>query len=130
MRKLSMKARDELTNALARRYMVGAPDEKTRILDEFVAITGFHRKHAMRLLRSEVTGKAGNGRIGELGATLDPVRLLWQIRAHQQWVVEIANQPAAERKETAVLPLERFLAGLRTAWADADPQPAKKKPCP
>ena len=55
MRKLTMTARDELTNALARRYAVGTRDEKTRILDEFVAITGFHRKHAMRLLRSGVT---------------------------------------------------------------------------
>ena len=47
-----MTARDELVNALARRYAVGSRHEKTRILDEFVAITGFHRKHAMRLLRS------------------------------------------------------------------------------
>ena len=52
MRKVSMTARDELVNALARRYAVGSRHEKTRILDEFVAITGFHRKHAMRLLRS------------------------------------------------------------------------------
>ena len=33
--------------------------EKTRILDEFVAVTGFHRKHAMRLLRGG--GSAGGG---------------------------------------------------------------------
>ena len=52
MRKVSMTARDELVNALARRYAVGSRHEKTRILDEFVAITGFHRKHATRLLRS------------------------------------------------------------------------------
>ena len=47
-----MTARDELVNALARRYAVGSRQEKTRILDEFVATTSFHRKHAMRLLRS------------------------------------------------------------------------------
>jgi len=64
MGKLTMTARDELTNALARRYAVGARNEKTRILDEFVVITGFHRKHAMRLLRSGVTGQAANGRAG------------------------------------------------------------------
>ncbi len=52
MRKVSMTARDELVNALARRYAIGSRQEKTRVLDEFVAITGFHRKHAMRLLRS------------------------------------------------------------------------------
>ena len=64
MRKLTMTARDELTNALARRYRAGTRDEKTRILDEYVAITGFHRKHAMRLLRSGVTGRPANGRVG------------------------------------------------------------------
>ena len=55
MRKVSMTARDELVNALARRYVVAGRAEKTRILDEFVAITGFHRKHAMRLLRCDAT---------------------------------------------------------------------------
>ena len=38
MRKLTTTARDELRNALARRCAVGTRDEKTRILDEFVAI--------------------------------------------------------------------------------------------
>ena len=47
MRKMSTTARDELVNALARRYAVGARAEKTRILDEFEAVTGFHRKHAI-----------------------------------------------------------------------------------
>ena len=40
MRKVSMAARDELVNALARRYAVAGRAEKTRILDDFVAITG------------------------------------------------------------------------------------------
>src|SRR5260370_42477042 len=31
--------------------------EKARILDEFVAVSGYHRKHAMRLLREGRTGK-------------------------------------------------------------------------
>ena len=59
MRKVSMRARDELVNALARRYAVSGRAEKARILDEFVAITGFHRKHAMRLLSCEtaITGQ-------------------------------------------------------------------------
>ena len=32
------------------RYQDGTPDGKSRILDEFVALTGYHRKHAIRLL--------------------------------------------------------------------------------
>src|SRR5271167_657380 len=51
MRNVSMAMRDELVAATSGRYRDASRDEKKRILDEFVAVTGFHRKHAMRLLR-------------------------------------------------------------------------------
>ena len=47
-----MAARDELVAAVADRYARGDRGERGRILDEFAAVTGYHRKHAMRLLRS------------------------------------------------------------------------------
>jgi hypothetical protein len=47
-----MAARDELVAAIAGRYAQGDRSERSRILDEFTAVTGFHRKHAMRLLRA------------------------------------------------------------------------------
>ncbi len=53
MRRVSMATRDELVNAVRERYVRGGRSEKTRILDEFVAVSGFHRKHAMRLLRND-----------------------------------------------------------------------------
>ena len=46
-----MAARDELVAAVADRYARGDRGERGRILDEFAAITGYHRKNAMRLLR-------------------------------------------------------------------------------
>src|SRR3954451_14652491 len=52
MRRVSMATRDELVAAGIERYSKGRRAEKGRILDEFVAITGFHRKHAMRVLRA------------------------------------------------------------------------------
>src|SRR5277367_3208261 len=52
MRRISMAARDELVAAVADRYARGARGERGRILDEFAAVTGYHRKHAMRLLRA------------------------------------------------------------------------------
>ena len=81
MRKVSMTARDELVNALARRYAVAGRAEKTRILDEFVAIAGFHRKHAMRLLRCDAAarrseGKASRRIYGE--AVLEAIVVLWE----------------------------------------------------
>ena len=53
-----MASRDYLVGALSRRYGVNSRAEKTRILDEFVAVTGFHRKHAMRLLRDGLTANS------------------------------------------------------------------------
>ena len=47
-----MATRDELVVALAGRYASGNRKERGRILDEFAAVSGLHRKHAMRLLRA------------------------------------------------------------------------------
>jgi len=49
---ISMATRDELVVALAGRYGASSRADRGRILDEFVAVSGLHRKHAMRLLRS------------------------------------------------------------------------------
>ena len=56
MRRVSMGTRDELIAALAGRYGEAGRIERGRILDEFVAVTGYHRKHAMRVLRLGPTG--------------------------------------------------------------------------
>ena len=53
-----MAARDELVAAIAGRYSQADRTERSRILDEFTAVTGFHRKHAMRLLRAGSTEPA------------------------------------------------------------------------
>jgi hypothetical protein len=54
MAKISVGTREELVRALSERYRVAAQAEKRRILDEFVALTGYHRKHAIRVLRAPV----------------------------------------------------------------------------
>ena len=52
-----MATRKELVEALRVRYCSAATRDKIKILDEFVALTGYHRKHAIRVLREEVTSK-------------------------------------------------------------------------
>ena len=47
-----MTARDESITAIMGRYSQADRPERGRILDEFTAVTGFHHKHAMRLLRA------------------------------------------------------------------------------
>lgn len=48
-----MGTRDELLKAVALRYRSSTRAEKGRILTEFAEISGYHRKHAERLLRSD-----------------------------------------------------------------------------
>ena len=56
------QSRHELAAALRARYLKATRQEKGRLLDEFVATTGYHRKWACRLLRHgppEAKGKGG-----------------------------------------------------------------------
>ena len=41
---VSVQARRELVEALRTRYRAGSRAEKTRILQEFASISGYHRK--------------------------------------------------------------------------------------
>ena len=43
MRRISMAARDKLVAVVADRYARGDRDEQGLILDEFAAVTGYHR---------------------------------------------------------------------------------------
>ena len=47
-----MSARSELVAAIRERYRQSDKAGRTAVLDEFVAVTGYHRKHAIRLLTS------------------------------------------------------------------------------
>jgi hypothetical protein len=49
--RVSMATKAELVGAIGDRYRAGSRAERGKILDEFVAVTGYHRKHAIRLLR-------------------------------------------------------------------------------
>ncbi|MCA1665946.1 MAG: hypothetical protein LC793_00760, partial [Thermomicrobia bacterium] len=47
---MSMKTKRELLTVVSPRYVTATEAEKRRILDEFVAATGYHRKYALALL--------------------------------------------------------------------------------
>ena len=53
MSTISPQARRELVTAVAERYRRSTPAEKGWVLDEFVALTGHHRKHAIRVLNGD-----------------------------------------------------------------------------
>src|SRR6266446_256590 len=60
-RLISMTTRKELVEALRARYRGAKPAEKIKILDELVAVAGYHRKHAVRVLRRESAAENQKG---------------------------------------------------------------------
>jgi hypothetical protein len=57
-----METRRELTRAVAERYRAAGKAEKKQILDEFAKLAGYHRKYAIRVLRSVQDDVAATGR--------------------------------------------------------------------
>jgi hypothetical protein len=79
--RISMGARREVVAAVAERYRSGTRGEKERILDELCAVTGWHRKHAIRALRRPCgkTADEPRQRASRYGATIrDAVIALWE----------------------------------------------------
>lgn len=61
--KMTHTVRADLTNAIRRRYRSATSKEKRKILDEFIAITGYHPKSAIRVLNGRPTTKRRQTRI-------------------------------------------------------------------
>jgi hypothetical protein len=82
--RISMGARREVVSAVAERYRSAKRAEKGRILEELCAMTGWHRKHAVRALRRNETVTADEAgapreRRRAYGATIkDALTVLWE----------------------------------------------------
>ncbi len=77
-----MATRRELIQAISERYKAAAHSEKKKILDEFLEVTGFHRKHAIRALRkasaNEISKQpAARSRIYKQ-AIVESLTILWE----------------------------------------------------
>jgi hypothetical protein len=76
-----MATRDELVAALIERYAGCNRTERSLILDEFVAVTKFHRKHATRLLQGGSRGRPSGPRPGRRiynDAAREALIVLWE----------------------------------------------------
>lgn len=83
-----------------------------------------------RLLADQRATAAARDRVARLQSTLDPVRLLGEMRAVQQRLVDIADAgPAISAPTSAAVgapPIDEFLAGLRTAWKSGEVRPTAR----
>jgi hypothetical protein len=80
--KMSQQSKQELVKRLHPRYLQAGRTEKSKILDEFIAVTGYHRKHAIRVLRKEVPSclreRRGRQRI-YTGSVVSALSEIWHI---------------------------------------------------
>lgn len=51
---MSLKSKSELLEVVRPRYLKASKFEKQKILDEFTSAAGYHRKHAIRVLKNQV----------------------------------------------------------------------------
>ncbi len=60
---ISISPREELIIVLRNRYKEASKKEKTRILNEFIAVSGYHRKHVSRLLGGVLKPKVSKKKV-------------------------------------------------------------------
>lgn len=69
----------EYTEVMRGRYLKAAKKEKGKILDEFIKVTGYHRKAAIRvLLKRPKPMSSRRGRPARYSALLPPLKVIWE----------------------------------------------------
>jgi len=72
-KRISSHTRKELLEAMRRRYRESSKMDKTKILDEFVALTDYHRKHGIRLLNQPCDIDAWLFRVSKAACIVAPI---------------------------------------------------------
>jgi len=88
LKSMSLSSRRQLVHSIRQRYTSAGRTEKGRILDEFVAATGYHRKYAIAILDACASeGEPAKGRSRErrriYGEEVkQPLMIIWQAANH------------------------------------------------
>ena len=117
---ITAAARRELIDAVSVRYRAASSPDRSRILDEFVALTGFHRKHVIRVLNTNSATLAER-------STADKLRPRRYDEAVRQCVIvlwEASDRICGKRLRSLIpilLPaLEKVFAKGRPDWTKKD----------
>ena len=105
------KPSEPFLNKLRERYQCATKKQRGRILDEFVETTGYHRKHAIALLRSEAQHRNPNVRLHRIRPRIyteeDQEAVLWFAELFDQ--IGSKRLRAAMDAELPTLREERYL---------------------
>jgi hypothetical protein len=80
---MSQKSKGELVEVVRPRYLKASKVEKQKILDEFTSATGYHRKHAIRVLKNQIQKGQKRKRTGYptiyRGEVVQVLEQIWEI---------------------------------------------------
>jgi hypothetical protein len=80
---MSLNSKQELVEVVRPRYLRASKAEKQKILDEFTCATGYHRKHAIRVLKNRVARRTRRKRTGYptiyRGEVVQVLEQIWEI---------------------------------------------------
>ena len=85
---MSLKSKRELLAVVRPRYLKANKREKQRMLDEFTSVTGYHRKHAIRVLKNQVRVQNHLKRKSKTyqtiyrGEVVQALEQIWEIYGH------------------------------------------------
>ena len=83
---MSLKSKQELLAVVRPRYLKASKEEKRKILDEFTCATGYHRKHAIRVLKNRVAKTRPRKRTAYptiyRGEVVQALEQIWEIYGH------------------------------------------------
>jgi hypothetical protein len=83
---MSLKSKTELVEVVRPRYLKASKSEKQKILDELTSATGYHRKHAIRVLKNGVPRRKRRKRTGYptiyRGEVVQVLEQIWEIYGH------------------------------------------------
>ncbi len=83
---MSLNSKRELLEVVRPRYLKAGKVEKQKILDEFTCATGYHRKHAIRVLKNQVQKHQKRKRTGYKtiyrGEVVQALEQIWEIYGH------------------------------------------------
>lgn len=80
---MSLNSKRELVEVVRARYLKASKGEKQKILDEFTCATGYHRKHAIRVLKNQLQKCLKRRRTGYKtiyqGEVVQALEQIWEI---------------------------------------------------
>jgi hypothetical protein len=131
---MSQRSKRELTEAIRARYMKANKNSKEQILNEFVAVTGYHRKYAIRLLghgpKPKGLKKAGRRKIYQ-GEVVQALTQIWEICGRicsirlKPFLPEMVHVLERHNELTLAPETKRLLLNMSRSTIDRCLQPAR-----